>query len=408
MIVSNRQRKILEVLLERREATASEIADEVQISARSVHRDLREIKSLLADYGLALTTKSGKGISIEGSEENTGQFQRLLAHFETVAYASEERKTLIQCRLLEENEPIKLFALAYELHAAVPTITRDLDEIAPQLGKYGLELVRRRGYGVEIGGSEAGKRALIEGLAQQYLDESDLFGTGSESQHMWPVTRKLLQMVGKEHFLTIERIVWGLEEKSPSRLSESAYTRLLLKLSIAVARMKSGYGLKPESLSLQQGTDTARLGGELEAEEQDEVQHPYLAPFLSAFPWHWHSLERIAVIGLLNSASAEAEQEQERLLHQHGAAAADLAWRLIRAVSRSMHVPFGEDQSLLEDLAHHLAPAMERLQRGRPFAIRCCSRSEEIWPSFTTFCSRPHKSLWEKRGCQSRTRRLVI
>ncbi|MCR2807657.1 BglG family transcription antiterminator [Paenibacillus soyae] len=347
MIVSNRQRRILEMLLHRREATASEIAEEVQISARTVHRDLREIKALLSDYGLSLMTKSGKGITIEGADEATRQFQKMLAHFETVAYASEERKTLIQCRLLEENEPLKLFTLAYELHAAVPTVTRDLDEIGPHLGKYGLELIRRRGYGVEIEGHEAGKRALIEWLAEQFLDESDLFGPASEAEHAWPVTRKLLQMVGKEHFLTIERMVWGLEEKSPSRLSESAYTRLLLRLSIAVARMKGGHWL-----------------GSADGEgERESVLHPYLEPFLSTFPWEWPNSERASVIGLLSSASAEAEKQQELLLHQHGAAAADAAWRLIRSVGMRMNVPLGEDQSLLEGLAHHLAPAMERMRK---------------------------------------------
>src|SRR5690606_4077057 len=121
-------------------------------------------------------------------------------HFETVAYAPEERKTLLQCLLLEAFEPIKLFSLSYELHAAIPTITRDLDEIEPQLGKYGLRLIRRRGYGVEIEGLESCKRELIERLAEQFLDESDLFGPAPESAHAWPVTRQLLHLAGKEHF----------------------------------------------------------------------------------------------------------------------------------------------------------------------------------------------------------------
>ena len=60
-------------------------------------------------------------------------------------------------------------------------------------------------------------------------------------------------------------------EKSPSRLSESAYTRLLLRLSIAVARMKGGHWL-----------------GSADGEgERESVLHPYLEPFLSAFPWEW-------------------------------------------------------------------------------------------------------------------------
>lgn len=347
MVVSNRQRRILEVLLQRREATAAEIAEEIQISARTVHRDMTEMKTLLSDYGLTLAAKSGKGIAIEGSDESIRHFQKMLTSFETVTYSSLERKTLIGCMLLEAHEPIKLLALAYEVHAAVPTISRDLDEIAPTIEKFGLELVRRRGYGVEIADSERDKRSLIEWLAQQYLDESDLFGPNPEAEHAWPVTRKLLQLAGKEHFLKIERIVWGLEEKGPSRLSENAYTRLLLKLSIAVARMRSGHYLAHE-----------------ERPDRETPLAPYLEPFLKAFPWEWPDAERAYAAALLSGAGEEAAMNQELLLHQNGAAASDTAIRLIRSVGKRMHMPFSEDESLLEGLIRHMAPSLERIRRS--------------------------------------------
>ncbi|RIX51489.1 PRD domain-containing protein [Paenibacillus nanensis] len=349
MIVSNRQRHILEVLLQRREATAAEIAEEVQISARTVHRDLQEIKTLLSDYGLSLAAKSGKGIAIEGAEPSIRHFQRLLSSFETAAYSSMERKTLIQCMLLEAHEPIKLFALAYEVHAAVPTISRDLDELAPTIEKFGLELIRRRGYGVEIAGRESDKRSLIEWLAQQYLDESDLFGPDPEAEHAWPVTRKLLQLAGKEHFLEVERIVWGLEEKAPSRLSENAYTRLLLKLSIAIARMQSGHTLDSKNRP---------------EREQQPSRQPFLEPFLKAFPLEWPEAERASAGALLTGANKEARMNQDLLLHQNGAAASDTARRLIQSVGKLMHMPFHEDRSLLEGLIRHMAPSLERIRNS--------------------------------------------
>lgn len=353
MIVSNRQRKILEVLLNRKEATAGEIAEEIQISARTVHRDIRELKSLLADYGLAIATKSGKGMSIQGSDEDLAKFQRMLAHFETVAFAPEERKTLIQCLLLEAFEPIKLFTLANELHAAIPTISRDLDEIEPQLAKYGVELIRRRGYGVEITGPESGKRSLIEGLATQYLDESDLFGPAPESEHAWPVTRQLLHLAGKEHFLAMERLVWRLEEKWPGRLSEHMYTRLLLQLSIAAARMQSGHWLelRPPA-ALERGSPA------------ESTVSRDLEPFLEEFPWKWPPAERVAVQQLLDSARAEAERQSERLVHQNGVQAAETAASLIRSASAALNMPFDQDDSLLDGLARHLAPALGRMARG--------------------------------------------
>ncbi|WP_042168598.1 BglG family transcription antiterminator [Paenibacillus gorillae] len=359
MIVSNRQRRILEVLLQRKEATANEIAEEVQISARTVHRDISEMKGLLSDYGLFLATKSGKGIAIQGSEDNLVQFHKVLAHFETVTYAPEERKTLILCRLLEAFEPIKLFSLAYEMRAAIPTISRDLDEIDPQLSKYKLELIRKRGYGVEIKGMEGAKRALIEWLVREYLDESDLFDPGPISSNPWTVSRRLLHMVGKDHFLPIERMLWELEEKWPRRLTETAYMRLLLKLSIAVARMRCGHWLSNRK-SGKQGNEAAG--------DTTDLPPPHLQPFLDAFPWEWPAAELEAMQSLFVHAMAEAVKQEENLLHQNGAAAADAADRLIQTIGKKLNMPFDEDQSLLEGLVNHLAPAMDRLSRGE--AIR--------------------------------------
>lgn len=349
MIVSNRQRRILEVLLQRREATAAEIAEEVQISARTVHRDMPEIKAMLADYGLSLAAKSGKGIAIEGTDESIRHFQRMLYSFDTAAYSTLERKTLIACILLEAHEPIKLFTLACEVHTAIPTVSRDLDEITPTMDRFGIKLVRRRGYGVELAGRETDKRALIEWLVQQYLDESDLFGPDPDTEYAWPVTRKLLQMAGKAHFLEVERIVWGLEEKAPSRLSESAYTRLLLKLSIAIARMQSGYTLSSE---------------ERPDKEKQFTRHPYLEPFLKAFPWEWPEAERASAAALLTGANEEARMNQDLLLHQNGSAASDTVIRLIRSVGKRMNMPFSEDRSLLEGLIRHMAPSLERIRNS--------------------------------------------
>jgi len=361
LIVSNRQRRVLEVLLQRKEATANDIADEVQISARTVHRDIQELKLLLADYGLSLVTKSGKGISIQGTDEALKQFHTVLGHFETVAYASEERKTLISCQLLESFEPIKLFSLAYEMHTAIPTVTRDLDELEPLLNKHGLELIRKRGYGVEIKGSEAAKRALIEWLAIQYLDESDLFGATPVSSHIWPVSKRLLQIAGIEKLLKIEQILWKLEEKWPSRLAELDYTRLLLRLSIAISRMEAKHWLTDSTNGRRWNNGSTSNSSKVEEVDElpDEIQL-----FLTTFPWNWPLAEKTALRELLREAMTAAVKQDEDWLSRNQAAASKAAERLIQSASGKLGLPLEQDASLLEGLVNHLGPALERLSRG--------------------------------------------
>jgi len=355
LIVSNRQRRILEVLLNRQgEVTAGELAEEVQISTRTVHRELLELEPILLDNELSLSKKSGIGIQIVGASESLARFKQRLSQSETVTYSAEERKVLIVCRLLEEMEPIKLFTLASELNAAIPTISRDLDEIEPQLRKSGLELVRKRGYGVEIMGPEKDKRHLIGLMAQEYLDESDLFGSSSEQSSPWPVTRQLLSMVGKGNFFIIEKLLWKLEEGGPTRLSETAYTRLLIRLSVAVTRMQRKYGIEP----------TRRI----ESDERERQEHPKLERFIESFDLEWPVEEQEYLQKLLDGVEENAAAASALLLDKYGLALAETAVELIRSVGSRLDIPFNKDRSLLDGLIRHLGPVLERLREGE--AIR--------------------------------------
>ncbi|MFX3634751.1 MAG: BglG family transcription antiterminator [Candidatus Pristimantibacillus sp.] len=355
MIVSNRQRRILEVLLSRQGGvTASKLAEEVQISTRTIHRELLGLEPILLDTGLSLIKKSGIGMQIHGDSERLARFKQRLSQSETVVYSAEERKVLIICRLLEELEPIKLFALASELHAAIPTISRDLDEIEPQLRKSGLELVRKRGYGVEIVGPERAKRHLIGFLAQENLDESDLFRNSSEQSPPWPVTRQLLSMVHKDNFFIIEKLLWKLEEEGPFRLSETAYTRLLIRLSVAVTRMQRKYWIDPLERT--------------ESEASERQEHPKLERFVESFDLVWPMEEKEYLQKLLDGVEENGSATSAMLLDKYGLELAETAVEIIRSVTSRMDISFNKDRSLLDGLVRHLGPVLVRLREGE--AIR--------------------------------------
>jgi len=61
MSLSHRHRQILELLLSHKdEITAGEIAAEIGVSSRTVHRELSELETILTDSGLTLQKKSEK------------------------------------------------------------------------------------------------------------------------------------------------------------------------------------------------------------------------------------------------------------------------------------------------------------------------------------------------------------
>jgi mannitol operon transcriptional antiterminator len=348
MHISGRQRQILELLLNHKnEITAGEIAEEIKVSVRTVHRELSELEAVLAANGVSLQKKSGKGIYLQAPDHKLAALRQLVAAGDVADYSSEDRKLLILITLLQEAEPLKLFTLAHDLGVTVSTVSNDLNELESLIGKNGLELVRRRGYGIEIAGPESRRRNAICELAKQHLDDSDLFG-GMPDQPQSSVTSRLLALMGKEHLLTVEAALWQTSEQSwLNRLSESDYTDLLLCLTVSVNRMKQGRFIEEEEECGEEGLD--------------EHQKTLLRSLSDSLQMDFPDGEACHLAQLLELRKGS---DFHQLLSENELNLRELVQRLIADLEERLNIPFGIDRSLREGLVSHMENALQRLQAG--------------------------------------------
>lgn len=170
MYMTAREQKLMKhLLLQNRYETVHELAEALQVSTRTVHRELKTIKPMMESFGLALDKQPGKGLKAVGNPEDK---QKLLSDlsYEQHEYSAEERKLLILCSLLESQEPIKLYSLANELQVTNATISYDLDELETWIAPFGLTLIRKRGFGIQLTGPENAKRKIVGNLIVNRLD----------------------------------------------------------------------------------------------------------------------------------------------------------------------------------------------------------------------------------------------
>lgn len=330
--------------------TAAEIAAEVGVSVRTVHREMEEIEKDLRGTGVMLHKKSGTGIRLEEeTPEDMVQLRSRLLAGKPADYSVEERKILMLCDLLEADEPIKLFALAHSLKVTVPTISNDLDELEPSVKRFNLDLIRRRGYGIEIEGSEDVRRRAISRLAEEHLDYSDLIGDTS-SDRSGPVTVRLLSMMNKPSLLDVEKSLWDMNWDWTEGLSESAYTSMLIALSVSVNRIKQGRSMEiediteyaPSSTSVEEARDfTSRLSETLEMDVQ-EPEMKYIARLFE---------------------EAKENSEVSELVHAD-VELVEIAHRLIEGVQKRTGILFQDDRTLRAGLVEHLGAAMKRIREG--------------------------------------------
>ncbi|NOV04332.1 BglG family transcription antiterminator [Paenibacillus planticolens] len=346
MRVTHRHRQILELLLSRSdEVTAGEIAAEIKVSTRTVHRELSELEAIVADSGLTLQKKSGKGILLQGDPGTLEAFKRNLLNASAVEYSAQDRKLLILCMLLQEDEPVKLFTLSHELSVTIPTITSDLDELEGWIQKADLILVRRRGYGVGLSGSEANMRKMISRLARNYLDESDLFGNAV--QVLTPVTMKLLELIGKEHFSKVEEALWQAEDEGLNALSESNYTNLLIHISIAVSRIQLGRAIE--------------LHAEKQSIRQSELLTHVIGYLTKAIEMEFSTAEISYIAELLQPRDVS---HPNQLLPQEELSYMEIVWKLIRHMEARSGINYSSDRSLKDGLLSHLESALKQLRTG--------------------------------------------
>jgi mannitol operon transcriptional antiterminator len=359
MYISARERKILDVLLSHEKGiTVGELAEQLDVSNRTIHRDLKGIERILEKYELRLVKKAGVGIQVIGEKHQKKELQIRLFHLSHTEYTPEERQTMILITLLEAAEPVKLVSLANDLNVTVATISNDLDKIQETLEKHGLSLIRKRGYGVEIAGSESAKRKMMSELLFYHFDESEFLSFMKESilkkssDMMNTVTEKLLGLVDKKKLFAIEKQIEKMKAELPFMIADSSYVALVIHLALAVERIMQGESINFEAQYLETICATK------EYETAEKIAKSLEEAFHITIP-----KEEIGYI-TMHLMGAKLRDRQGYMLEEASLEIGRKVQELIRFVSEELHTDLTNDFPLYEDLVIHLKPALYRIQHN--------------------------------------------
>ncbi|MCJ7842260.1 BglG family transcription antiterminator [Lederbergia sp. NSJ-179] len=359
MHVSARERKILEHLLDtQKNTTVKEIAEMLNVSERTAHRDLKNIEALVADFELKLVRKTGVGIQLIGQLQAKQRLKMELMNMSTTEFSPDERRAIILSTLLEANGPVKLYALANEMNVTIATVSNDLDQMDAELQSNKLAIVRKRGYGVEISGDEAAKRSAITNMIATFLNPFDYIALVKENiqqkavQPLNAISNRLLGLINPKKLQTIEKLVQQAKTQLPHDLADSAYIGLIVHLALAIERLQKGDTITFDQPYLHQLEDTKEFdiasGMIRELEESFAINIPD---------------DEIGYI-TMHLLGAKLRNGKDYLLEDPSIDVAFKAKSLIRFVSNYIDLDLTHNNQLLNDLVAHLKPTMFRLAKG--------------------------------------------
>jgi mannitol operon transcriptional antiterminator len=360
MNISSRQRMALGLLIkEQQEMTVAHIAEHLQVSTRTVHRELADLDPILKPYGLTLQRKSGSGVRIMGG---AGQIAAFLADFtqSAVEYTAAERRIIILSMLLASTEPLKLFSLAVDTQSTVATVSHDLDELELWLEQNHLTLLRKRGYGVKLEGAELAKRQAISSLITDHIDEADLLSmiqgnVYSKTFHeMDPISRQLLGSLNKETIVKVVHVLEDLEHELSFPFVPSAYLGLIIHLVITIERIAQEEQVVIGNIQLNPADykEEWRIAKQIIGQLSDKLQID--------FPE-----SEVALIAM-HLKGAKLSHAPDDLLQVSSIATMTNVRKLIKKCEKLLSMPFIQDTLLFEGLLAHVEPALYRIEHQMP------------------------------------------
>ena len=372
-----RTQQILEILLGGRgPVTKQEIADRLGVSKRTIQREFGFLENDIRQYGLRLVNRKGKGIVLSGELQNIEKLRREVEKNSGVEAAGrEERRRHLLFELLRDREPRKLYYYSEMLGVSETTVASDMEALGDWFARHNLEVIRRPGYGVVLGGSEGdyreAMRRFIHENGPQYVDKRGEGRNSARSKSAEEAITDILlsaadsgiySLLNSDILSRVYSVLSSMDEPMLRQLTDNAFTGLAIHIAIAIDRVRQGAVVEADEKGLEdlaswEGYDlAARILREMEEEFQITIPGVELSYILL----HLRG-SKIAYSGTAGDAVSGDDViirqmrgiDEEKLL--------DMIDEMIEIFNPSISYELKCDEDFVRGLLVHLRPVIVRL-----------------------------------------------
>ena len=350
-------KRMLQILLQTDgKITVQALADQMKVSKRTVQREMDDINSFLKGTGVSLLTKMGKGIWLDGEEDKK---QALLSELmKTEVYDAgnrEERRKRLILEILKEKELKKQCYYSSKFKVSESTISGDLEAVEGWFRQYGIRIIRRTGSGIEVQGEETDYRRAIRVFIEENIN-TDFLKEAYENEDIPDFAgqikgENIKNIFSQDILKQVMECIAKYEKKLLVKLTESAFTGLIIHVTIAVDRILKGEIIeKSDELEEIVRDEDYILAEELtrSLERKFEIEIP--------------KVETIYIYLHLKGAKHEKIQWNDRNEHEESGK------KMLRIVNEMIDVfdpkdawLYKQDNEFIQGLLAHLQPTVIRL-----------------------------------------------
>lgn len=358
--LTSRQKAIIQILTQFTAAhpvTVAAIADALNLSSRTVLRDLPKIEAWLQSHDFTLLRKPGVGLLLDESLETRNRILALLEEAQVEqAYTKEERQRLILGELLYTKQPLKFYYFTSKYKISDGTLSNDLDILGEWLLQYHITLQRKPGIGIYTEGTEADYRQAIANVVYEFMSEEEIIQllSGAKTYERTGLSvdtqKRLFHFIDDETLAGVEAVLAQAEQQLHIRYTDSAYMGLLVHIALAVKRLRNHEKIDMDAEKLESLTHYPEFSA---AEEIGKGIAEYFAISLPK--------EEIGYIAM-HCISAQiwlTRQEDDTFSNRMNIR--QLVRGMVEIIEEELGVPLSSDERLLHDLCEHIPSVLHRL-----------------------------------------------
>lgn len=247
-MLTSRMKKVIRILLKNEDyITIASVASEVEVSTRTILRELDDIQMWVEKNGGFVEKKKGRGLKFIPGTADADTLKELLVQAKgEIIYTPEDRRVIIRAKLLEFDEPTKLFALTRLLNVTESTVGNDLDHLEAWFNNYNLLIVKKPGLGIIIKGSENAKRKAIVALIYEHFHMNELIQVISKR------TTNTNEFNGLENLINsaildlmdvavvgdVRSFILAFEKEMGYQFADNGYIALAIRFGVTLKRSK--------------------------------------------------------------------------------------------------------------------------------------------------------------------------
>ncbi|HEX7066440.1 MAG TPA: PRD domain-containing protein [Bacillales bacterium] len=352
--LSSRQQEIIRTLLQSHAPLSPhDLANQIDVSVRTVQRDLKELQSVFTKYGLAVQKNRRKGVWVEGPGNKRRQLDHdLYFQQKKRLFSQEERRLGLTFDLLLGNEAVKSYLFSRRYDVTEATISYDLNVLEEWFPHFGLELVRKPGLGVYIEKQEDAVRTAAVFMMTEQLSVDEwlgFFNTGSFPAENYFTKEILKKSLMIQELPYLERAVRQMFSSRGITFDDRDYVHFILHVHISVLRVKNGCSIE----SIKEQTN---IYSDHDKELAEEIAGIVLRYFHTELPEREvvYLAFKVLILKRINDAE-DVPEPSTRLIPM------DTMMAFIEEAGKNLGVSLSGDSVLMSGLISHLQSAVTRI-----------------------------------------------